>query len=119
MPEAGEPVPQLKLTVGSTRVSLSAVRSLLSKYSPRNPVPPVNAVSSSPSKASSSSTAQEATPLPKIAAANMREILVLVRRMAHSLLLRLVPNPIDQHPGGEVAREGRWQPVWVNGEVCY
>src|ERR1041385_7500730 len=31
----------------------------------------------------------------------------------------LVPDPVDQHPGGEVGREGRRQPVRVNGEVRY
>jgi len=36
---AGDPLPQLKLRVGSTRVKLRPVRLLLSKYSPRRPSP--------------------------------------------------------------------------------
>lgn len=36
---SGEPVPQLKFTVASVRTTLETVRSMLSKYSPRSPVP--------------------------------------------------------------------------------
>ena len=32
-------------------------------------------------------------------------------------LQRLVPNPVDHHPGWEVRREGRRQPRRCNGEV--
>src|SRR5438477_12681 len=36
---SGEPVPQLKFTVGSVRVSTGAVKSMLLKYSPLRPLP--------------------------------------------------------------------------------
>ena len=39
MPVAGAPLPQLKLTAGSTRFMKSVVRSMLSKYSPNKPSP--------------------------------------------------------------------------------
>lgn len=38
-PEAGEPLPHANARTGSSRASLSAVKSLSSKYSPVSPVP--------------------------------------------------------------------------------